>query len=404
MRFVILMTLSVFALSCTEAETVPQSLNVETGPLVFEGDYLGEFHAVNKVPIHAPNIPRVHSMTIEEVKEDGTNVKKGDVVLTFVKDSFESDLVDKQNSLDVATAEKRKVGQDLERERINLQLTVKRRELELERAKLQVVKGVNFISELELQKAQLEADKAQIELDLAKKALKTFRQKRSTAMKVQTLKVEAAEREVEQRKSGLDLVEVTAPVDGVVFAPRTRLNWSRTKAAAGVVARPGDKVLELPDLSTFELHAYVRQRDATLINVGDEAFVTPTILPDVEIKGTVKKKNDFATTRNTRLGTETPDGNLKEYLIVIELESSPEEIRPGNTGTVKIRSQLAESVTLLPVASVYEKERKNLVRMADGQERELKLGRTNLTHVEVVEGVKPGDKVVVEPTSAPPIP
>jgi len=384
-----------FSTGCEkQKEVTVRTTKVTGGPLVFTGVYYGEFQAAESVAIHVPDMPETHQLTVDSVLEDGTRVKKGDVILTFVRETLELDLRDELEALEVAKAERNKVAQGLDEERINLELAVKSKQLAVDRAKLQVVEGVNLISKLELDKAKLDVEKAELELELAKKALKTFQQKRANALKVEDLKIQAAQRKVDAKNEGLELVEVRAPIDGVIYAPYTRLNWQRTKVAEGVVARPGDLILELPDFSKYHVQVYVRQRDASLINVGDTAKVRPLIMPDRVIDAKVIKKEDFATTRNERFRTETAAGNLKEYLVTLELAEAPEQLRPGNSGRVEIISTLAEDATQLPVIYTSKQEDNSwAVTLPDGSIRRVELGKTNLTHVEVLEGVKPGDVV-----------
>ena len=393
LKKVSLFTLLSLCLACEETNEKPILASVIEKQFIYTGSFRGEFKAAKSEIVHVPNFPNGSAMTIDFVAEDGTRVKKGDVILRFVKDTIESDLRDEKNSLDVASAEYDKVRHQQSKEGIDLALKVKRRELELKRAKLQIVQGVNFISDLELKKSKIDVEKSKIELELAKKALKSFRRKKATSLKIESLKVDAAIRNVDETAKGLEMIDLLAPVNGVVYAPQTRLNWQRTKALPGVVARPGDKVLEIPDLSSFELHFYARQRDAAMIKVGDEAEVIPTILPERLLKGKVKKKEEFATTRNERLGTQTPEGNLKEFLIIIEIENSPSELKPGNTGVVSIRSVVNEKALLVPIAAIAEDEEGSFLTLASGEKRKVKIGRSNLTHAEVLEGMRAGEEV-----------
>lgn len=399
--YLTILTSTLLFASCMEGEKqeTRTTATTEQGDLTFRGVYYGELNAAESVDVHVPEIPQTYQVTVESVLDDGSKVEKGDVLLTFVKETLELDLRDDLEKLEVARAERRKVLQQLEKERIDLSLEVQRKELALERAKLQVVEGVNLISQLELDKAKLDVQTAELELELAKKALKTFQNKKATALKIEDLKIATAERSVDERKSGLELIEVQAPVAGVVYAPYTRLNWQRTKVAPGVVARPGDKILEIPDLSKYHIDVYVRQRDAAMIKVGNEAIITPIIMPEKRITGKVIKKEEFATTRNERLGTETAAGELKEYLVKVEMDEAPESLRPGNSAKVEIISNLTEEQVLnIPVMYVQRVEDKDeawQVELADGSFKEVKLGRTNLTHVQILEGLSKGDKVVL---------
>lgn len=401
--FSILLVSLAASTGCDEATSEPNiTAAAEKGPLVYEGVYHAELEAAESVSVHVPDVADAWQLTVDTVLPDGSRVEKGDVILTFVKETLEMDLRDETDKFEVARAERRKVAQSLERERIELQLEVDRRKLALERAELAVVEGVNFVSELDVDKAKLDVEKAKLELELARDALKAFRQKKRTALRVEDLKVEAAERAVDLKKSGLDSVEVTAPVSGVLYAPYTRLNWQRTKVAPGVVARPGDRILEIPDLSSYHAVMFARPRDAALISVGDEAVVYPTILPDRGIRATVIEKEDFATTRNEREGSETPAGNLKEHRIVLELEEAPESLRPGNTARVELASVIADETLKVPIVAVREREDESrFVVLASGEERDVTVGATTLTHAEIEKGLHPGDEVRLN--RAPPV-
>lgn len=386
----------VFTACGADEEVVVQTAAVEKGTLDFEGVYYGELQAAEKVDVHVPDIPDTWQVTVDTVLPDGERVEEGDVILTFLRDTLEMDLRDELEKLEVAQAQRRKVAQQLDKDRIDLELEVKRKELARDRARLQVVEGVNLISKLELDKAKLDVEKSELELELARKALDTFEEKRRTALKIEDLKVKAAQRAADNKKEGLEKIEVRAPVAGVIYAPYTRLNWQRTKVAPGVVGRPGDLVLTLPDLTKYEAHIYVRQRDAALVKVGNDAVITPLILPDAKISGRVIKKEEFATTRNERLGTETAAGNLKEYLVTVELDEAPTELRPGNSARLTITSRLAEDVPMLPSIYVEQRDDKSwFVTKPGGDEVDVEIGRTNLTHVEITSGIEVGDAVVL---------
>lgn len=382
--------------ACDESsELAPMQAKVIKGDLVFEASYYAELQAAKSEAVHVPAISNVNQLTVDSVAADGTLVKKGDVILTFVKESLEMDLVENQDRLEVVLAEQRKAVQGLARERIDLALDVQRKELALERAGLDVVQGVNFISKIDLEKAKIGVSKAKLDLKLAREALRAFEKKKASALKIEALKVKAVKQDVLEKTNGLELVQVHAPVDGMVYAPYTRLNWQRTKVAPGVVARPGDKVLELPDLSTYHAHVYVRGRDAALLSVGDEAVVEPVILSDKRIPAVLVKKEDFATTRNERLGTKTPEGSLKEYLVTFELAEAPDALKPGNSGRVSVRSTIAKDVVLVPLIALRMIEGEGYkARRVDGTWSAVRVGRTSHTMAEVLDGLSVGDMLL----------
>jgi multidrug efflux pump subunit AcrA (membrane-fusion protein) len=380
----------------SEEEVAPApTVEVTRGPLVYRGSFYGELAARESVSVYAPELVGVDFLTVDTVLPDGAVVKKGDVVLRFVRGPLEDELRNRESDLAVAEAEMRRVEHNLDQERIQLELDVRRKRMAVERAELFVVEGVNLISALDLEKYRLDVEKAKLELKLAEKAMSTFGAKRANALEVQRLKVEAAQRLVDEKRQNLGQMEVKAPTDGLLYGPYTRLNWVRGKVAPGSVCRPGDLLLELPSLAAFDVNLYVRQRDAALLKEGAGAVVSLTAAPERSIKATVARKEDFAATRNERLGTETAEGNLKEIKVVLSLEEAVPLMRPGGTVRADVEVELVSEATLAPLAAIQEEEGEAYVSLPGGERREVVLGQTSLTHAEVLEGLSAGDQVLL---------
>jgi len=384
---------------CNDQTPDADSLTAEVtrGPLVFHASYFGDLRARNSERILAPELKGMRNVTVQSVVDDGTLVKKDDVVLRFEKASVLDDKRSKESELEIAQAEMRRVSQGLTKERIDLELEVQRNQLRVERAQLDVVEGVEFVSKVQLEQAKLAVQTTQLELQLAKKAQKNFAKKRAAALEVQRLRVESIAEKLERVESNLKQLVLTAPADGVVYGPITRLNWNRgQKVAPGKVAQAGDVLLELPDLSAFDVDIYVRQRDAALLSEGDTAVVYPTIRPDMPMKAKVIKKDTFSMTRNERLNTKTPAGNLRELKITFALEGTHEDLRPGGSVRVDVSSQLAEDVLLVPLAGLQPADGDYVVKLADGREQAVKIGRSTTAQAEVVEGLAEGDVIWLE--------
>lgn len=381
---------------CAQSKADSKSyVAVTQGPLIYRGVFYGELQTLRSVNVYVPDLSSVQIVTIDSVVADGMPVNQGDVILTFVTDELEAELRNKETELAVAEAAYRREQEALSREHIELELNVKRQELALERAKLFVVEGVSFISKIDLQKAKLEVTRAELELKEAHKKLGSFSRKRAAHLESERLKVAAATEEVEKRRADLAKMKVTAPADGVMFVPYGRLNWVRSKAEPGVVARSGDKLVELPDLSAFVVKVPVRQKDATQIKMGDPAKVVPNARPDVVLTGKVAAKDSFAVTRNERLGTSSVEGNLKEVMVTVHLDEAPSYLRPGGTARVEIESEQVTEAVLLPLAALKEQEGKTLVELFGGEVREVTIGLSNAAFAQVLKGLAPGDRVAL---------
>ncbi len=369
------------------------------GDLVFRSSYYGEIEAREAHPIFAPELKNLWQVTVESVLPDGTQVTEGDTVLTFARGALEADLRDRETELAVAEANQRKVIADYDDQKINRDLALRRSELAAELAKMNVVEGVNLISRIDLEKAGVELTRAQLQVDLDRGELVVLEQKRAAALEAEEINVSAARQKVADVKDQLAKMTVQAPSSGILFAPYTRLNWVMSKVAPGKVVRPGDKLLEIPGLDAFRASVFVRQRDASNINVGDEAVVAPTMFPDLKLKGVVVTRDEFATTRNERSGSTSTGGTLKELRVVLDLTADSQAqaqyaaLRPGGTVRADVTTTLAKGVVQLPLGALREAGDGFVVVDAAGSERKVTVGQTSLTHAEIMNGVAAGDVV-----------
>lgn len=380
-----------------EAEPLAPTVTVMRGDLVFSSSFYGELEPRTTHPILVPQLRNLWEVTIEDVLADGTLVKKGDPVLRFTTGALEQTLREAEADLLVAAAELRRAEQLNEDEAISRRLAVQRAELAVELAQLSVVEGVNVISKLDLEKARVSLRNAELQRESALDELATFEKKKRADLEVQSVKVRTAREKVEQLKSELARLTIEAPADGVVYAPYTRLNWQMTKASPGKVARMGDKILEIPELTAFNAVVYVRQRDASFVSVGDEAKVFVTLAPERAIAAKVVAKDDFATTRNARMGTNTPAGSLKEVRVVLELEPTDLPLRPGGSLRAEVAAVLARDVLQVPLAALTEADGAFRATRADGSVVDVKVGKTSNLEAEVTSGLSPGDEVRLPP-------
>lgn len=127
--------------------------------------------------------------------------------------------------------------------------------------------------------------------------------------------------------------------------------------------------------------------------VGATGTITPTATPSKSFEGHVVRKEDFATTRNERMGTETPDGSLKEIKVTLALDGRDDTMRPGGTLRADITTELVGEALLVPIAAVDESGGEPQVVLEGGEVRSVKLGESSLTQVQIVDGLVEGQRV-----------
>lgn len=334
------------------AQTPSLSVPVHSGDCVEIFTYRGELEASRSENIHAPDLREVNLMTIRRVLDDGAAVRKGDVVVEMEDAAFRISLATAKEELEVAQSELERVTFDLTNETTDLELNIQRQEIDLEKAKVMVVENSVVVSRIDLQKAKLAVELAQLEVDQARKARIEFDKKKAATLKVQGLQVEAAKRKIAVMQDNIDKGVVRAPKDGIVYKPFVRMNNEMGRIEPGKVVRPGDKLLELPNMDAFKGVVYIPSPDYQYIHIGDSATITLTVRPEVSFSAKVIAKDLYSVSRNERLGRNDAEGYLKEYKVILEIAGSSREFRPGMTFQADIGSLIARNCLYVPRVAV----------------------------------------------------
>ena len=192
---------------------------------------------------------------------------------------------------------------------------------------------------------------------------------------------EISERELEALKRDGTLrrtITLRSPVNGVV---------AEKKAVSGMRFMPGEALYQISDLSSLWVVADIAEQDLGLVRPGQAAAIEVNAFPGRTYKG---KVTFFYPT----LTTETRTGKVR-----IELANPGGLLKPSMYASVELAAGLSRKVLAVPASAVIDGgvRRIVLVRLAEGRfdPREVKLGARSDDYVEILEGVKAGEEVVV---------
>jgi len=175
-------------------------------------------------------------------------------------------------------------------------------------------------------------------------------------------------------------VTVPSPADGLVI--------SRT-VNPGQVINSGQELFVVTDLSTVWVIGDLYERDFPRVRVGSPATIIIPSTPDRPLKGRIAYIDPRvdAATRTAKVRVEVPNRG---------------ELRLGMFVTVSFEAGVSERVTVVPRAAVQMiGERAVVYAPVAGEEgkfveRTVKLGVPMGEVVQVLDGVKPGEKVVTD--------
>ena len=169
-----------------------------------------------------------------------------------------------------------------------------------------------------------------------------------------------------------------SPVAGIVM---------EKKAMQGMRFMPGEALYQIADLSTVWVIADVFEQDIAEAKTGDRGKVTISAYPDRTFEGRV-------TYVYPTLKPET-----RTVPIRLELANPGQLLKPGMFAQVELAGAAKAKVLTVPVSAVIDSGTRNiaLVQLAEGrfEPRDVKVGRRSDNYLEIVDGLRDGELVVV---------
>ena len=181
---------------------------------------------------------------------------------------------------------------------------------------------------------------------------------------------------LEHRGKAEPVLTVYAPSSGIVL---------KREALPGKYVEPGTLLYEVANLSTVWISADIYESEVAAVTLNQPASVTFAAYPGETFRGTVSY---VYPTLNTEART---------VRVRVELSNPGLKFKPGMYGTVMLQTDAAQAL-VVPKEAVLETGLRQLVFLDRGQGRyeqvSVKLGRRNQDHVEVLEGLHAGDRIV----------
>jgi len=172
-----------------------------------------------------------------------------------------------------------------------------------------------------------------------------------------------------------------APAAGIVM---------EKKAVAGMRFMPGEMLYQVADLSTVWAIADVFEQDISLARIGQKARLRIDAYPEKVFEGTVSYVYP------------TLKAETRTVPVRVELANPGGLLKPGMFAALELASEAAK-VLAVPQSAVIDSGVRRVVLVQMGgdanagrfEPREVKLGQRAGDYVEVLEGVKEGEPVVV---------
>ncbi len=317
-----------------------------------------------------------------------------------------------------------------------------------------------FVPKSAVDAAQTQYDMAQSDLDSAKQSLALVRAgARKEELDASQARLEQAEAglalaetgdlqmqqarsrlrqaglSVEQLRSALSEIEtrvtdatIVSPTSGVVIRRLVEPGSMVISATGGF--SEGTTVITVGDLSQMQVNVELNEVDVAKIALGAKATIHPDALRGTTFEGSVTRISPAASQRNATAGA-----MVVKFLVEVTVVSPTAALRPGMSAAVSIAGEGRPGTLYLPRDAVIKradgdyvklvtdekylrehgksstkdsKEKKDEKRLEPGEAyrpktwdwgKEIKVvtGLVTPLHIEILDGLKEGDKVLVDP-------
>ena len=316
----------------------------------------------------------------EKLIEEGSMVKKGDIILRLSNPDLylailnaESLLGEKENIL-------RSTQISMEQDRLAIKRELVTLKYDIERKTRNFHQNEILIKDSLISKEDYLRSKEDLDMTISSRDLYNERQRQDSIFR--SVNVETIKRDLENMRNNLVMVrnrvenlKVRANVDGQLGILNAEIGQSINK---------GENMGQINVLTSYKVTAQI-----------DEHYIDRV---KAQLTATLDRQNNKFDLSVRRVFPEVRNGTFKIEMIF--RDSMPDNIRTGQTYYVSLQLGQPKVSVLVPIGGFFQETGGQWIFVLDPSEsfatkRNISIGRKNPKYYEVLEGLKPGEKVIV---------
>ncbi|MBX9599539.1 MAG: efflux RND transporter periplasmic adaptor subunit [Bryobacteraceae bacterium] len=353
---------------------------VKRGPMVRQVRGLGTL-----IPEEILFIPAQHEGRVDKVVlRPGVNVKEDTVLLILSNPDMELQLADLEWQIKAAEANLADLRVKLETQKLALRSSSARVQSEFTQAKLtrdrdEALAKLNLKSDLELKLSVAKADELAGRLDIEKESLRIFEDSIRAQLDKEKVNIEKLRAARDLKKKQVDQLTIRSGTAGVL---------QQMAVEVGQRVTPGTLLAKVAQPWKLKAELKIAETQAKDIVIGQAAEIDTR---NGIIKGQVSRIDpavvNGTVTVDVRLVGELPQGARPDLSVdgTVELERLAEVVYVGRP----VFGQAHSTVSLFRL----DEDGKGATRVP------VKLGRSSVNTIEIVEGLKVGDQVILSDMS-----
>jgi len=270
----------------------------------------------------------VATLTVTKLIASGTNVKRGDLLAEFDRQSQIRDSIDKQAEYDKLVSQV--VGEQAKENvtRAKDETEIKEAEGALSKAQLEMQK-VEILSRIDAEKAQQDLEESQAKLAQLRETFALKRKAGQAAIRILEIQRDRTQQIMLHARADADLLQVRAPLDGVVVLNTI---WKQGKIGAvqeGDQIRPGTTFMQVVDPSLMQVRVLANQEDFLSLRTGQSARIHLDAYPELMFAGRLEemapmgRSGDFS-------------ARLRTFTVVFSIAGQDPKLMPDLSAAVDV--------------------------------------------------------------------
>jgi HlyD family secretion protein len=314
--------------------------------------------------------------------EDGARVERGQPLIDLSNTALQLDLISREaqiteqlnnlRSLELAHQQARLTH---EREMVEIRYQIKRLTRQIASEQPVVDSGAS---------PRIALDDMKDELDYYKRRLQVQTEQRAASDKLERSQVsqlrtasQQLEKNLEIARKNLDALHVKAPISGTLSAFTLQVGQS---------LGAGDRIAQIDDPDHFKVLADIDEFYLSRVDIGQRA--------DYPLDGATYPMSV------AKIRPQIQNGQFQVELVFSG--DAPSAVRRGQTAQVQLQLGQPSDAVLIPNAAFYNDTGGAWVFVVSSDHRyairrTVRLGRRNPIHIEVLDGLSPGEEIVTSP-------
>ena len=238
--------------------------------------------------------------------------------------------------------------------------------------------------------------------------------------------VKAASAGLNQSRENLRKTTIIAPRAGIISA----LNVKLGERVVGTAQMAGTEMLTIADMARIEVRVDVSETDIAKVKIGDTTVIEADAYRNRKFKGVVSKVSVSSKTGTSQTSTDQVTNYTVRILILQEsykdlsneLQKGKFVFKPGMSASVDIQTRREKNILSVPVNAVTTRDWSDSIKKKNKEEgiaeeirqivfvydsktkkvhiRDVKTGIQDNQYIQITDGLKEGEEVVIAPYGA----